>query len=165
MNRKMQKTQRGFSLIELLIVVAIIGIIAAIAVPRLLVAQQAAHETAALAEMQTIGKNQFLFSLSSSGHKYGTLADLIAKGMTDGFQNGNTKNGYIFATTPINIEGLRPMFDTTAKPSSIGTFGTGNRSYYSNETLQNTIYEAEGGEPPSATPQDRLPKNGAPRSE
>ena len=108
MNCKKQ-TQRGFSLIELLIVIAIIGIIAAIAVPKLLTAQQAAHETAALAEMQTIGKNQFLYSLSSSGHKYATLQELIAKGMTDGFQNGTTKSGYVFATTPVIVEGLRPM--------------------------------------------------------
>ena len=56
------------------------------------------------------------------------------------------KGGYIFASAPINVEGLRPMFDTSAKPSSTGTFGSGNRSYYSNETLGNTVYEADGGE-------------------
>ena len=73
MDRK-KHTQRGFSLIELLIVVAIIGIIAAIAVPRLLVAQQTAHETAALAEVQTIGKNQIMYSLSAAGKgKFGSL--------------------------------------------------------------------------------------------
>ena len=160
-----KKRQRGFSLIELLIVVAIIGIIAAIAVPKLLVAQQAARETAAFTEVQTLGKSQILYSATRGRGKYGDLAALGTQGLVDTTLASGNKGGYIFATTPIDLEGMRPMFDTTAKPSSIGTFGTGNRCYYSNEALLNTVYEADGDQPPTATPQDRLPKNGTPRSD
>jgi prepilin-type N-terminal cleavage/methylation domain-containing protein len=154
------KKQRGFSLIELLIVVAIIGIIAAIAIPNLLKSQQAAHETAALTEVQTIGKNQVLYSITKGHGKFADLATLGSLGYADSNMAAGTKGGYVFATAPINAEGMPNMFDTTAHPSAIGTFGTGNRSYYSNETM--VVFESDGIQPPTSTPQDRVPKDGAP---
>jgi prepilin-type N-terminal cleavage/methylation domain-containing protein len=152
--------QRGFSLIELLIVVAIIGIIAAIAIPNLLKSQQAAHETAAKAEVGTIGKSQVLYSISKGHGKFADLATLGSLSYVDSNMAAGTKGGYVFATTPINAEGMPSMFDTTAHPSAIGTFGTGNVSYYSNETQ--VLFETDGIQPPTASPQDRVPKDGTP---
>ena len=155
-----RRQQRGFSLIELLIVVAIIGIIAAIAIPSLLKSQQAARETAALSEVKNIGQAQVLYSVTKGRGKFGDLAALGAQGNVASDIASGTKGGYSFATTPIVTEGMPAMFDTTAKPTAVGTFGTGNRSFYSNESM--VIYEVEGGAPPTSTPQDRVPKDGQP---
>lgn len=155
-----RREQKGFSLIELLIVVAIIGIIAAIAIPNLLKSQQAARETAALTEVQTIGKNQVLYSITKGRGKFADLATLGSMSYVDATMASGTKGGYMYATTPINAEGMPAMFDTTAHPSSVGTFGTGNRSYYSNETM--VVYDIDGIQPPTATAQDRVPKDGTP---
>jgi len=71
----MRKRQKGFSLIELLIVVAIILIIAAIAIPNLLRARMAANEASAVASLRTI--NTALITYDSSYNMYPTsLSDL-----------------------------------------------------------------------------------------
>ena len=155
-----KRRQRGFSLIELLIVVAIIGIIAAIAVPNLLRSQQAARETAAIKELQTLRDAEVLYSITKGKRKFTDLATLGSQGIIDSALASGNKGGYVFTATPVEGEGFASMFDATAKPGKSGTFGTGNRSYYTNET--SVVYEADGDTPPSATPQDRIPKDGQP---
>ena len=142
------------------LLIAIPAIIVAIAIPNLLRSQQAAHETAALTDVMTISRAQILYSVTKGRGKFTDLRTLGAQGLVDSTLASGQKNDYMFSSEPIIAEGFPPMFDVTAKPITIGTFGTGNRSFYSNETI--VVYEAEGGEPPAATYKDRVPKNGTP---
>src|ERR1041384_4257215 len=95
-----RKEQRGFSLIELLIVVAIIGIIAAIAIPNLLKSQQAARETAAMREVQAIGTAQLQYQITKGGRKFGTLEDLGAGAFVASDIASGIKGGYQFTSEP-----------------------------------------------------------------
>ena len=160
MNRK---RERGFSLIELLIVVAIIGIIAAIAIPNLAKSQQAAHETAALSDVGTIGKNQLTYHLTKGRGKFASLQTLGADGYLDSTLAAGIKGGYAFASEPLVVENAPSMYDTTAQPTAVGSFGTGNRSFGSNET--NIIYDADGKVELKGTATDRRPAGGTPISQ
>ena len=75
------KSNRGFSLLELLIVVAIILIIATIAIPSLLRSRQAANETAAVANLRSLNTAQVTYASSNGG--YGSLTDLATAGLMD----------------------------------------------------------------------------------
>src|SRR6476646_117772 len=98
----MQRKNSGFSLLELLIVVAIILIIATIAIPSLLRSRQAANESAAVAQVRTITTAEVTY-LSSSGGNYGTILQLVSAGLLDSGFNA-TKGGYNYSVVTTGLD-------------------------------------------------------------
>jgi type IV pilus assembly protein PilA len=86
--------ESGFSLLELLIVVAIILIIATIAIPSLLRSRQSANESSAVANMRNL--NTAEVSYSSNFGTYGSVADLITARLLDDRYDNPNFNGYGF---------------------------------------------------------------------
>ena len=119
----MKNNNKGFSLLELLIVVAIILIIATIAIPSLLRSRQAANESAAVANVRTINTAQVTYLSSASG-SYGDMAGLIAAKLIDDTFTG-TKAGYNYTIT---LDSTRQDYTVEANPASANT---GRYGYYS----------------------------------
>ena len=107
------KRQQGFSLIELLIVVAVIGIIAAIAVPNLIRSRDAAQEASAIASLRTLATAQITFSATTGNGQFGTLAELNTAGLIDEALAAGTKDGYTFA-----MVNTATTFGINASPTS-----------------------------------------------
>jgi len=91
--------EQGFSLIELLIVVAIIAIIAAIAVPSMLQARMAANESGAIQGVRTIGSAEVAFA-AINNQTYADLDTLVSGGFLDSrFSTASSGfNGYTYAS-------------------------------------------------------------------
>lgn len=94
-NNQMKKEQ-GFSLIELLIVVAIIAIIAAIAVPSMLTARMAANESAAIQACRTLGSAQIAYA-ATSNQRYADIETLVDESFVDSRFATAQVGGYTFA--------------------------------------------------------------------
>ena len=145
----MRNRQKGFSLIELLIVVAIILIIAAIAIPNLLRSKMAANEASAVGSLRSLNTACVTYSTTYGSYPAGlsnlgpgspatsTTADLIDSVLASG-----TKSGYSFA-----YAGGGTTYTILATPVTVGT--TGQRAFFTDQS--GVIRANTTGASPTAT--------------
>ena len=132
-NRKRGPLRRGFILIELLIVIAIIGILAAIIIPTFQGSVRKANETAAVATLNAIKLAQAKYHPDHQG-RYGTFRELFDEGYLDKRFNFDKPHirGYVFSITLVpKSENQASTFSANADPEQAhGVSATGKFFYY-----------------------------------
>ncbi|MDD5618456.1 MAG: prepilin-type N-terminal cleavage/methylation domain-containing protein [Candidatus Omnitrophica bacterium] len=122
----MKRSNKGFTLVEIMIVVAIIILLAAIAIPNLLRARLNANEAAAIAALRTLSSSMESYRAAQTSPTYPTaLTDLstASPAYIDSTLGGGAKQGYSFVYTRVNAN----QYSVNAVPITAGV--TGSRTF------------------------------------